>query len=342
MLDRTRYVLAFAALCLSSVRLHAAEHAPWLTASRDAAPLVGVQVKLPSFTDRDAQQIRRTGLQFVRLGIWTDRMDQPAYRRSFAQAIATAQAAQLPVLLTVRSLKPLVPADTPSDARVAAIAEAGFKWAKVITQISDEYGQQLLAIELWNEPDLHQYWPTGNVEDTFVPFMRAVCERLGKHHPAVPVIGFAFSRAPLTGSAPERLLRPLAASMPGCVDAISYHAYGMSPAQIRTAAQALHARYGLPAVITEAGAASVGSGGLNRQAQRLATLLDALNDLSTPLISIYEWADTSHAPDVAQRHYGLVQADRTAKPARGAVAQALHENRSRHASRKASNTRLHP
>ncbi|MCA8000425.1 glycoside hydrolase family protein [Burkholderia metallica] len=317
-----RYPL-IVALALTAGYAGARDRAPWPAPAHDGAPLVGVQVKLQSFTADDAQRIRHAGFGFVRMGVWTDRLAQPAYRATVDAAVATAHAAHLPVLLTIRALEPLAPRDAPPDRRAALLAEAGASMAGTVMRLADAYRARLLAIELWNEPDLAKYWPTGDVDTTFAPFMQAVCARFGARRPNVPVIGFAFSRAPFAGSAPDRLLEPLAPSLAGCVDAISYHAYGMTPAQIRAAAQDVRARYGLPVAITEDGATSVGPDGDRRQVQRLTTLLRASGELETPLISIYEWADTPNGPDAAQRNYGLVRADRTAKPALDAVEQAL-------------------
>ena len=58
------------------------------------------------------------------------------------------------------------------------------------------------------------------------------------------------------------------------------------------------------------------------RAQRLRALLDARGELDTPLISVYEWADTANASDAAQRSYA-VHADRSPKPALDAVRESL-------------------
>ncbi|WP_353805300.1 hypothetical protein, partial [Acinetobacter baumannii] len=109
------------------------------------------------------------------------------------------------------------------------------------------------------------------------------------------------------GSVPDRLLAGMVAASPACLDAVSYHAYGMTPPQIRDAARDIRTRYGLPALVTEDGAASAGVDGNARQARRVRMLLDARATLGTPLLSVYEWADTANASDAAQRSYGLVR-----------------------------------
>lgn len=308
--------------CLLTAAACAADRHRWADPG-SGMPLVGVQVKIQSFTRDDARMIRDTGFAFVRLGAWTDRLDQPAYRAQLDGAFAVARSAGLPVLLTVRTLGRLAGADG-ADAKAAALlADAGDRMADAITALAARHARDLIAVELWNEPDLGRYWPTGDVARTFLPFAVALCRRLAEQPPAVPVVGFGFAHPPLAGSLPGDLLASVHAAAPHCLDAVSYHAYGMAPAQIRTAATIIDARYGLPALVTEDGAASVRTDGERRQAQRLRALLDVRGELRTPLISIYEWADTANAGDVAQRSYGLVHADRSPKPALDAVRALL-------------------
>lgn len=320
--NRVGKLAAVAAACLLAAAARAAGPVRWPDAA-SGAPLVGAQVKIQSFTRDDARRIRDTGFTFVRLGAWADRLDQAAYRAQLDDAFAAARSAGLPVLLTVRSLGAFA---TPRGMGPAAVslAGAGERLADAVDALVRRHGRDLIAVELWNEPDLSRYWPTGDVARTFPPFAGALCRRLSKGARAVPIVGFGFARAPLPGSVPGNLLSSVQTAAPGCLDAVSYHAYGMTPAQVRAAARDIDARYGLPAIVTEVGAASTGGDGERRQAHRLRTLLDARGELQTPLISLYEWADTAGADDAAQRSYGIVHADRSPKPALDAVRAALH------------------
>ncbi|MBR8234825.1 beta-xylosidase [Burkholderia sp. AU42008] len=320
-----------AALCFAALpSAHADDRARWPD-SLDGRPRVGVQVKIQSFTPDDARQIRQTGFDFVRFGVWTDRLDRPDYRRQLDDAFAAARSTHLPVLLTVRTLAPFGRADGQRDTKTdrASLAAAGARLAGTVTRLAAQYGHALVAVELWNEPDLGRYWPTGDVVHTFPPFAEGLCRGLVARRPDVPVVGFGFARPPLPGSVPDRLLAGVYAAAPACLDAVSYHAYGMTPMQIRDAAHGIRARYGLPALVTEDGAASMGVDGNERQARRLRTLLDARATLGTPLLSIYEWADTANANDAAQRSYGLVRADRSPKPALDAARALLRATASK-------------
>ncbi|HGL6716704.1 beta-xylosidase [Burkholderia contaminans] len=320
MSNRIRKLAIAAAGCMLAAA-GAADTARWPGAS-GGEPRVGVQVKIQSLTRDDARNIRDTGFAFVRFGAWAERLDQAAYRAQLDEAFAAARSAGLPVLLTVRALGPLVPAHD-AKTKTDALAFAGRRMADAIAALAARHRHDLIAVELWNEPDLARYWPTGDVARTFPPFAVALCRALADAAPGVPVVGFGFARAPLPGSVPDRLLAGVHAAAPGCLDAVSYHAYGMTPAQIRAAARDIDTRYGLPAIVTEVGAASKGGDGEQRQAHRLRALLDARGELHTPLISVYEWADTASAGDAAQRAYGVVHADRSPKPALDALRAAL-------------------
>ncbi|MBR8398811.1 beta-xylosidase [Burkholderia cenocepacia] len=321
MTNRIRRLAIMAVACMLTAAACAAERVHWPDAS-SGKPLVGVQVKIQSFTRDDAHRIHETGFAFVRFGAWAERLDQAAYRAQLDDAFDAARSAGLPVLLTVRALGSLVVAHRPEPKAATLVAE-GERIADEIAALAARHGRDLIAVELWNEPDLARYWPTGAVAQTFPPFAVALCRRLAERERAVPIVGFGFARAPLPGSVPGGLLASVQTAAPGCLDAVSYHAYGMTTAQIRAAARDIDARYGLPAIVTEAGAASVGGDGELRQAHRLRTLLDARGELHTPLISVYEWADTGNASDAAQRSYGIVHADRSPKPALDVVRASL-------------------
>lgn len=74
------------------------------------------------------------------------------------------------MLLTVRAIKAL-PATSPAE-----LNAAGATFANAVTGLEKSWSSQLVAIEIWNEPDLETYWPTRNFDTTFVPFMAGMCK----------------------------------------------------------------------------------------------------------------------------------------------------------------------
>jgi hypothetical protein len=285
---------------------------------------LGVQVKIETFTADHARAISQSGFAFVRLGVWTNSLNDPQYLKQVAAAFAAADSAQLPVLVTLRSTTPLIPASTSDDSRDAALVAAAKSFATAVERIEQSYFGQILAIELWNEPDLDKYWPTGNVSETFGPFMREVCSQLGAQPKRLPIYGFGFSRAPSPGTLPDALLQDVTRDQPTCLDAVSYHAYGMTPDQMLAAEGDVRARYGVPAVVTEWGTPSFGTlGGALVQARAIGNFLAGLDSTQTPLASLYEWEDSANGANVRERSYGLVDASGQPKPALAAVQAAL-------------------
>ncbi|MCC8394819.1 cellulase family glycosylhydrolase [Paraburkholderia sp. MMS20-SJTR3] len=295
---------------------------PW-PANRHGSIRTGTQVKIERFDTDAATRIKAAGFSFVRFGVWVDALRSADYRQRVVRAFASARAADLPVLLTVRSTRALMPAGLDRPAGEAHLRDAAAQLVQAVSELSRTYRAQMLAVELWNEPDLPAYWPTAQVDTTFPLYMNAVCAGLAANPVTVPVIGFGFSTAPVAGTAAEKLLRSVTAGSAHCLAAVSYHAYGMSVPQIQQAASEIRARYGVPALITEWGVSSGGSGGVAAQSQRIGALLAKRNTLATPLISIYEWQDTATAKNARERNFGLVDPLGAAKPALGAAISAL-------------------
>ncbi|MFM0670588.1 cellulase family glycosylhydrolase [Paraburkholderia sediminicola] len=285
---------------------------------------MGTQVKVERFTSATATQVKSAGFDFVRFGVWVNAMQTAAYQKRIGAAFAAAQEADLPVLVTVRSTIPLVPPSSNESDRNAQLRDVAKQLTSVVRSLVSAYGNNVLAIELWNEPDLATYWPTGNSDTTFPIYMQAVCAGLKPIHRSVPVVGFGFARAPARGSQSDKLLESIRASSAHCIDAVSYHAYGMSELQIQHASKYIRSRYGLPALITEWGISSGGKEGLTGQAAHINSFLMGRESLNTPLISIYEWQDSVNGKNARERNFGLLDALGTRKPAFGAALTALH------------------
>jgi polysaccharide biosynthesis protein PslG len=285
---------------------------------------VGVQVDVGGFTADDATRIRETGFEFVRLGVWTDSLGSKAYQQKLEAAFAQAKAASLGVLMTVRSLNPFGTLPVDPSLRAAVLTSAGTTFGRAVATLVQEHASQLLAVEIWNEPDLAKYWPPGDVETTLPPYMQAACAQWTTLSRQVPVLGLGFARAPSKGSLPDALLAQVVQRAPGCLGGVSYHAYGMTGPQIAAVSADLHERYRLPAVITEWGVPSIpATGGDAGQAAQVASFLSSVRGTGAPLVSIYEWKDSPNGIDLAQRNYGLVTVGGMAKAALGAAGAEL-------------------
>lgn len=289
--------------------------------------LTGIQVKIENFTPSDARQIKAAGFGFVRFGVWTNRLDSAAYQAKANEAFAAAKTADLPVLLTVRSTETLVKAgadtDTPAQL-ISHLSTAGTTFANTVISLENTYSSQLLAIEIWNEPDLPEYWPTQNFEVTFVPFMSAVCKTLQNRNRSIPIIGFGFAHSPAAESKPTLALSTIINNFPRCLSAVSYHPYGKSAIEIDNTQKFIKQTFHIPGVITEWGIPSLGSiGGEEGQATGITGFIATTKKLKVPLVSIYEWKDTRSGSNDGERNFGLITADGPPKSSETAVKRVL-------------------
>ncbi|RON57405.1 glycosyl hydrolase family 5 [Pseudomonas frederiksbergensis] len=298
-------------LCSAS-QVHASQLFPALTDKT-----FGVQVKIQNFTPADARQIKTAGFGFVRFGVWTENLDVSAYQKQISDAFAVAKAAGLPVLMTVRATEPL--------GKASELAAQGALFAKSVLALEQSYRTQLVAIEIWNEPDLDKYWPTGNFETTFVPFMSAMCHSLGSKAQTTPLIGFGFAKAPSAGSESTVALNRIVSEYPKCLSAISYHPYGLSAAQITTAQAFIQQNFHLPGVISEWGVSALGSnGGVDGQASKVGAFISDVEKLNIALTSLYEWKNSDSGGNDREKNFGLLTADGQPKPAETAVRTLLN------------------
>jgi hypothetical protein len=297
-------------------QVHASELFPNLPAKT-----IGVQVKIQNFSAADAGYIKAAGFSFVRFGVWSDSLSAAAYQKQVSEAFAAARSAGLPVLLTVRAIKPLPAA----PGNTAELTTAGNTFANALSTLEQTYRTQLVAIELWNEPDLPTYWPTGSFDTTFVPFMSGVCQTLQSKPSATPVIGFGFARPPSAGSASTVALNRIVSEYPKCLNAVSYHPYGMTATQISNAQAFIQQNFHLPGVISEWGVSALGSnGGDEGQASKVGAFIADVKRLGIPLTSIYEWKNSDTGSNDREKNFGLLTSAGQPKPAKMAAEAQLN------------------
>jgi hypothetical protein len=282
---------------------------------------IGIQVKIQSFSAADAAQIKAAGFSFVRFGVWSDSLSAAAYQKQVSDAFAAASSAGLPVLLTVRALKPLMAA----TGNISELTTAGESFANTVTKLETSYSTQLVAIEIWNEPDLETYWPTRNFDTTFVPFMSALCKSLQDKPQLAPRVGFGFARPPTAGSASTVALNRIVSEYPKCLNAISYHPYGMTSTQISNAQAFIQQNFHLPGVISEWGVSALASnGGVEGQASKIGAFIADVKRLNVPLTSIYEWRNSDSGSNDREKNFGLLTSDGQPKPAKITVESQLN------------------
>jgi hypothetical protein len=300
----------------ATTQVHASELFPNLPTRT-----IGIQVKIQNFSAADAGQIKAAGFSFVRFGVWSDSLNGAVYQKQVSDAFAAARSAGLPVLLTVRAIKPLMAA----SGNISDLVTAGESFANAVTKLETSYSTQLVAIEIWNEPDLETYWPTRNFDTTFVPFMSAMCKSLQDKPQSTPRVGFGFARPPTAGSASTVALNRIVSDYPKCLNAVSYHPYGMTSTQISNAQTFIQQNFHLPGVISEWGISALASnGGAEGQASKISTFIADVKKLNIPLTSIYEWKNSESGSNDREKNFGLLTSDGQPKPAKMMVEAQLN------------------
>ena len=223
------------------------------------------------------------------------------------------------MLLTVRAIKAL-PATSPEE-----LNAAGGKFANTVTGLEKSWSSQLVAIEIWNEPDLETYWPTRNFDTTFVPFMAGMCKAFEGQPQTTPRVGFGFARPPSAGSASTVAMKSIVSDYPKCLNAVSYHPYGMTATQISNAQTFIQQNFNLPGVISEWGVSALASnGGPEGQATKINAFITDVKRLNIPLTSIYEWRNSDSGSNDREKNFGFLTSDGQPKPARLSVEGLLN------------------
>jgi hypothetical protein len=286
--------------------------------------------------------IRQT-FHWARIERRPGRYDLRAYDR-YVAALSRARIRVLPVLFDPPAFRSSAPRRgrrrgtyPPRDPRAmgdlaAALARrygpAGSFWR-------DHPGLPALPVrawQVWNEPSLPVYWPSGPDPAAYVRLLRAVGAAIKRVDGGARVVSAGLARSRL-GVPFERYLRGMyAAGAAGVVDVLAVHPFAADIGGVldgvRTA-RAIAAAYGRPPAlwVTELGWASGGppsafTVGERRQARLVGRTLRALvrrrRALGLHGVVYYDWRDARPYPggrDFFGLHAGLVRGDGSAKPA---------------------------
>jgi len=193
------------------------------------------------------------------------------------------------------------------------------------------------AWEVWNEPDFPSWWKGTPNAAEYLPLLQAVAAGLRRADPAAEVVlGSLTNDGGTDGNYLDQLYELGAAPH---FDTVAINPYGTSEAatvrwveHVRERARE-HGDARVPIRVTEYGWATGGSSTLTVtteacQAALLHTATSRLAQLRTELgitsLIQFQWHDLPNPPNAAWPHYaGLVRGNGTAKPALGAVSDAI-------------------
>ena len=193
--------------------------------------------------------------------------------------------------------------------------------------------------QIWNEPSIPVYWPSGPDPAEYVALLRRTSRAIKAADPDAEVVSAGLAQSRLGTPFARYVAGMYAAGAAGTFDTFSLHAYARSHAgvleAVRSARAQLAANGARPRIwVTEIGWASGGprspfTVGERRQAQLIGQMIKALGSARRQLgirgIVYFNWRDSrpfAGGHEFFGLHTGLLRRNGTAKPALGAFARA--------------------
>ena len=196
--------------------------------------------------------------------------------------------------------------------------------------------------QIWNEPSLPAYWPTGPDPAAYTRLLSVVGSAIKRKDPTAEIVSAGIPQSRLGMPFAEFLNGMYAAGARGAFDTLAIHPYAKDDAgvaaAVRSAREIMDANgdRSAPIWVTEVGWASAGPAsqftvGARGQAQRIRSTLTSLVDIRSQEhlrgVVYFGWRDGApYAPlfkDFWGLHTGLLTIHGTAKPALGAFADTL-------------------
>jgi hypothetical protein len=210
------------------------------------------------------------------------------------------------------------------------------QWARYLRAFVKRYSDLIVAVEIWNEPNLKPFWPARVNPSYYARILRVSYPAVKAVRPDLPVLfgGLApLLRVDRARAVDYRrfLRRAYRAGARNHFDAIAFHPYAapfLRPDYLRrmrwliarlTEVAARHRDAGIPIWITEVGVPSADLTG-DEQAGRIAATLRTLSRIPRlRAIILHRMFDDPSIP--LEADFGLVRAERIAKPAFCALAR---------------------
>ncbi len=236
---------------------------------------------------------------------------RPMYILDFSNVIYEPPVTTGTLLTTTIKPPPIHAQSVAAFNNFAAAAAARYKGKKIIW-------------EIWNEPNIQKFWPTGPNADQYADLAITTCWAIRNADPDATII------APgLSGATTDFLKVVFARGLLDCIDGVSVHPYRSSNSAIPETVQAdydtlkaLITQYAPPARLQKialvnsewgwSAAAGVGAT-YDQQANYLVRqkLLDMANGLGASIW--YDWKNDGVDPTAIQQNFGIVDANGYAK-----------------------------
>ena len=197
--------------------------------------------------------------------------------------------------------------------------------------------------EVWNEPDIPQFWQPAPAVEEYVALALPTCEAIRATVPDATIIGPALAIAPVESNIDSQVFARLVlrnGPLMKCLDAFSFHPYRDKPPETFLTDMAFYRSLAAdgksftgvekPFVVTEWGYSTYTEGGelkideATKAAylvrQRLVAILAGL-----PLVVTYNWQDRGDDSANREFNYGIIDTKGTPKLSWRALAQLTTE-----------------
>ncbi len=210
------------------------------------------------------------------------------------------------------------------------------EYAAFVTEVAERY-PDAVGIEVWNEPNIPNFWRTDPDAATYRALLTETAEAVHESGSDVPVVmaGPSPTTEEQAIADPQKIpfLEFIEEVMSGPdrpdVDAIGVHPYSLLQSASDPTAETIRlyeeardaaerAAPGVPVWVTEVGLTTAGRSAVSpeEQASGLETIVAELEADGVPVIAIHRFFDQADPPFAFEEGFGVVAADRTTrKPA---------------------------
>ena len=298
-----------------------------------------------SASTEEVEELAKTGIRILRTDLFWDATEKKRgeYDWSFYDfKLRHLAAYNIRPLLILDYSNPLYTGDSNTHVppRSADEIEAFAKWAAAAV----EHFAPLNPIwEIWNEPDIPQFWQPAPAVEEYVALALPTCEAIRAAAPDATIIGPALAIAPVEPNIDSQVFARLVlrnGPLMKCLDAFSFHPYRDKPPETFLADMPFYQSLAAdgksftgvekPFVVTEWGYSTYTEGGTLKideatkaaylVRQRLVALVAGL-----PVMVTYSWQDRGEDSANREFNYGVIDAKGTPKLSWKALAQLTAE-----------------
>lgn len=299
-----------------------------LLQARHASDQVGVNIHFYDITPTEAGLLQQAGIRWLRMDVSWAHIERAPGQYDFSSLDRLVNGAvhhNVKLVLILDYGNPLY-----DDGRAPYSETGRAAWARFAAALGERYRGKPVIWELWNEPNLKQFWAPQPDPNKYMAWCRSVVEALRRSDPNACIVGPATSRVDL-----PFLESCFAQGFLDLVNGVTVHPYRKSTLGPETALpeyeklHALIAKYGgsraacLPILSGEWGYTTTEISP-ERQAEYLARQWLTHAAYGVPLSIWYDWRDDGPDPKEREHNFGTLHLDSSPKPAYLAMRAFCH------------------